>query len=322
MTEILFFDDNITEIKPVARALEIRTGLITVCTDDIDQTLELVRTEQIKVVVLDQRMEEKLGIKGTDLYDRISSVDKRVRGIIFSGQSEKADLVEANTRGLRYIDKGCKPEELAQVVLLERSKYLAEAELDYDRSAQKIGRFRQPLFSRPGQVVELLTVEDLTSRPEVQNRDYELIFEIGSGQTRHKISSSTLEEEVIFERESQEEFESGIKLSAPALKELSLRLRNSLKNRNQLRSRAVTSESLEETAQLSKADEQAQVIHRRLERAPAFVRRRVVLRVTCECCGERRILTLHVRQWSGRYHVRQLDTYRDGRTEVYDLGER
>ena len=181
MIEVLFFDDNLEEIRPVARALELRTKLPAACTDNVEEALRLVRTEQIKVAVLDQRMEERIGITGTMLFDKIKLTDKRVRAIIFSGQSEKADVVAANARGLRYLDKGCRPEELARAVHEERNKYLAEAELDYDRAAQKVGRYRGSLFSRPAQVIELLTIEDLSTRPEVHDDDYKTVFEIGSG---------------------------------------------------------------------------------------------------------------------------------------------
>jgi ActR/RegA family two-component response regulator len=322
MIEILFFDDNIKEIEPVARTLQLRTKLVTASTDSIEDALRLVRAEQIKVAVLDQRMEEQLDITGTMLFDKIQSIDKRVRGIIFSGQSEKTDVVEANTRGLRYLDKGCKPEELARAVIAERDKYLAEAELDYDRTAQQIGRYRGSRFARPGQLIELLTIEDLSTRAEVHDDDYQTFFEIGSGETRRSTRTVSVAEEVLIEQESLDELEAGLRLGPAAARALSLRVRESLTRRNQLRSGKSVGESLEETARLSRADEVAQVIHRRLEIAPAFVRRRAVLRVTCECCGERRVFALNIRQWSGRHHVRQLDTFRDGRTETYDLGQR
>ncbi|MFL5899672.1 MAG: response regulator, partial [Solirubrobacterales bacterium] len=86
MIEVLFIDDHVNEIEPVARTLQLRTGLKAACTDKVDEALHFVRTEHVKVAVLDQRMEERLDLTGTELYDKIRAIDKRVRGIIFSGE--------------------------------------------------------------------------------------------------------------------------------------------------------------------------------------------------------------------------------------------
>lgn len=322
MIEVLFIDDHVNEIEPVARTLQLRTGLRAVCTDKVDEALEFVRSEHVKVAVLDQRMEERLDLTGTELYDKIRAIDKRVRGIIFSGEADKADVVEANARGLRYLDKGCTPEELAQEVLTQRAQYLAEAERDHDRSAAFVGRYRGQLWPIPGQVVELLTIEDLTGAPEAREDDYVTVYEIGSGQSLRRVGTVVVEQEVQIERESQEDLESALKLGSGPVKELSTRVRASIKERSVVHNRARTENTLEETAALSEADEQAGVVHRRIEMAPTFVRRRALMRITCECCGERRIVTLNLRQWSGRYHRRQIDTYRDKAVETYDLGDR
>ena len=322
MIEVLFFDDHVTEIEPVARTLQLRTGLETASTDDVDRALEIVRTEHVKVAVLDQRMEERLDLTGTELYDRIHEVDQRVRGIIFSAESDKADVMAANARGLRYLDKGCTPEELAQEVLTQRAHYLADAEHDFDRTAVFIGRYRRQLFPIPGQAVELLTVEDLSAESEARAADYVTVFEIGSGRSNRRLGTVVVEHEVQIERESQEELESVLKLGGGPVKDLSARVRDSVKERSQVRSTARTESTLEETVALSEADEQAGVIHRRIEMAPTFVRRRALMRITCECCGERRVVALNLRQWSGRYHQRQIDTYRDKSVKTYDLGDR
>ena len=107
-----------------------------------------------------------LNLTGTELYDKLCEVDPRIRGIIFSGEADKADVIEANRRELRYLDKGCTPEELAQEIQRQRARYLADAEREHAKTAVSLGRYRRGWLPVPGQVVELLTIEDLSAEPE------------------------------------------------------------------------------------------------------------------------------------------------------------
>ena len=55
MIEVLFVDDHLSEIEPVARTFQLRTNLEAACTDDVDEALRIVREHHVKVAVLDQR---------------------------------------------------------------------------------------------------------------------------------------------------------------------------------------------------------------------------------------------------------------------------
>ena len=134
------------------------------------------------------------------------------------------------------------------------------------------------------------------------------VYEIGSGQTRRQLRKVFVEHEVQIERASEAELESALKLGSGPVGEVSAKVRALIRERTQVRSYARTERTLEETAALSKADDEAGVIHRRIEMAPTFLRRRALLRITCECCGEIRIVPVNMRQWTGRYRQKQIDT--------------
>ncbi len=319
--EVLFVDDQLEEIKPVADTLELRTGLETACADTIEQTLEIIRAGHIKVAVLDQRMEERLEVTGIELFEIIRAQDRRVRGIIFSAQSGKADLIQVvNASELRYLDKGCKPEVLAREVLRQRANYYLDIEREHDRSAIAIGRYRKSRFARASQLIELLAVEDLPESPLIPEGDYFTVLEIGAGRTRRIVDVQAIENYVQVTRESMVELQAQVGLGLAQANKLSSRLRDSLREQSQSVRYSRAESTLEEQVALSDADNQAGVIHRRIDMAPLYRGRRVLLRVSCDCCGGRRIFSVNVKSWSGRYHRRQIDTYRDATRVTYDLG--
>ena len=96
--DVLFVDDYLPSAKSYARLIEIKTGLNTFATDEPDVALEKVRTEQIKVVVLDQGMP---GITGINLFRKIKEIDKSVKAILFSGNLTISVAEEAIKAGFR-----------------------------------------------------------------------------------------------------------------------------------------------------------------------------------------------------------------------------
>ena len=325
MIDVLFVDDHLSEIQPVAASIQLRTGFKTRCSDSLGEVLEVVRREHIKVVVLDQRMEEVESLKttGTDLYRQIHAIDKRVRCIIYSGESDKADLVEVNDLGLKYLDRGTSAEDLAHEIAAQRANYLAEAEHDYDKNAVPIAVYpkRRLLKHASKQVIELLGIEDISANPEADDDDYLIVSEVSSGQEYRKINRIVVRDEILTERENLTEVEArlGIKGSAA---EVESRLKDSIRQRTESRTATENEHASEETITLADADLRAGVIHRRIEEAPLYLRQRALLRVRCECCGDRKVVSVNLRHWVGRYHRRQIDLYRDETRKEYDLGER
>jgi len=205
---------------------------------------------------------------------------------------------------------------------MQRANYLADLERDYDRTATVVGRHRKRRFFESSQVVELLTIEDFPTSLEIRDNEFVTVLEIGSGQNRRETLTLTIENVVQIEQESLSELDAGLKIGAGIVKELNARAHDSLKKRVEIRNQTHEEHTLEESSKLSGTDEKAGVVHRRIEMAPLYVRRRALIRVTCECCEQRRVFALNVRQWSGRYRRRQIDIYRDGTQKSYDLGDR
>jgi ActR/RegA family two-component response regulator len=325
MIEVLLVDDHLEPMKALARTVGLRTNLEYEVTDSLDRALAVVRGGGVKVAVLDQRLQPTLPMDGTKVFAEIRKIDHRVRGIIISGQSDKADLVELNALGMAYLDRGCTAEELAQEILNQRIMYLDEAEREYERNARLVGRYvrrRRSLFSSPGQVVELLGIEPGDSRAACLEEDYTIVSEIESGTSRRRVNTVVVENEVSLEQESIAQLESRLGLSGSVVKEVSAHLSDSLKERDNSRQLNRTEQADEESVSLSQADLDNGVVHRRVEIAPLYYRRQAILRITCECCCERRVMSINLRQPTGTYSRRMVDTYRDQSTKTYDLGVR
>ena len=67
--EILVVDDNLEAAKSFAELIEASLQIRTLPESNPDEVLDKVRNENIKVVVLDQRMPR---ISGTELYKKIT----------------------------------------------------------------------------------------------------------------------------------------------------------------------------------------------------------------------------------------------------------
>ncbi|MFI5890390.1 response regulator [Actinoplanes sp. NPDC051513] len=325
MIEVLLVDDHLEPMKALARLVGLRTNLTYEVTDSLDRALAVVKSGGVKVAVLDQRLQPTLPMDGTKVFAEIRKIDHRVRGIIISGQSDKADLVELNALGMAYLDRGCSAEELAQEIQNQRIMYLDEAEREYERNARFVGRYvrrRRSIFSSPGQVVELLGIEPDNPSPECLDEDYAIVSDIEAGKTLRHVTTVVAENEVSLEQESIAQLESRLGLSGSVVKEVSARLSDSLRERDNSRQLNRTEQAGEESVSLSEADLAQGVVHRRVEVAPLYYRRQAILRVTCECCNERRVMSINLRQSTGSYSRRMVDTYRDQSVKTYDLGAR
>lgn len=97
--EILVVDDNLEAAKSFAELIEASLQIRTLPESDPEEVLDKVRNENIKVVVLDQRMPR---ISGTELYKKISFINPFVKAIMLTGEADRREVADA-INNLKYV---------------------------------------------------------------------------------------------------------------------------------------------------------------------------------------------------------------------------
>ena len=97
--EILVVDDNLEAAKSFAELIEVSLQIRTLPESNPEEVLDMVRNENIKVVVLDQRMPK---ISGTELYKKITFINPFVKAIMLTGEADRKEVAEA-INNLKYV---------------------------------------------------------------------------------------------------------------------------------------------------------------------------------------------------------------------------
>ena len=71
--EVLVVDDSLQAALEFARLVRVKAKLESIATDDPDEAIEIVKSNSIKVALLDQRMPKK---NGTELFLELKQIDE------------------------------------------------------------------------------------------------------------------------------------------------------------------------------------------------------------------------------------------------------
>jgi CheY-like chemotaxis protein len=319
-SKVLVVDDDRVAGLDYATLLQRTTGLPALFAASVDDALNAVRTGEISVAVIDQRMEPVLGVAGTQLGEKIRSIDSRVRFIIFSGQAEQEDVEYASDLEVRFLRKQ-RIEELPGIVHQFHTRYLVDLAGEYENRAVRVGSFRPPgIFKRSTVALDLLAIERVADAPEARASDYETIAQLVAGQQTETTVVKRYEIEHEFEWESANELQISIPLGAAALGHLAPSVESSIRERSKASTRDSSEHTVKVTYSLPSQDIAAGVVMRRIKRAPLYFRMRAIIRLTCDCCGLTDTTLLGFRSWSGFFTELQEDRMKDKSVNTIDLG--
>ncbi len=327
--EVMVVDDDVPAGETFAKLIQTATGLATAYIEDPGQAIELVKEHSIKVAVIDQRMPK---MTGTALFAELKELEPDLRGILFSGEAERADLTEAlRAHFIDALDKS----EVSQLPGLVRKQYLAAlADLAGRQYAtpERIGE-RRPRFMtrRPRVTVDLLSFEDApgTEREMWLESELKVHVRLEGGQTKRISRSKIRESELTVESEStiKDSLASGatgnLTLPTPIKAAIGLKLQSSLET--SLRKRAQQRELMryedveEETFSLPEPATGSDPRAREILRAKIYRRIRAVIHIKCECCSLDKFEVLNLRLFTGRYHTRHKDYLSDGTPRIVDF---
>lgn len=321
VNDVLVVDDNLEAAKDYARLITAKTGLKVVHTDDVDEALELCKTNAFKVLVLDQRMPK---LSGTVLYGKIKEFDTNAHAIMLTGEASRSEIGAALGLGFKaYVPKN-NIQELPQQVLHEYVAYqIATASVALSNARTPIFVRRTGRFARDTVTYRLLGSQLLEST-YIFEKDWQNVATIHAGQSETTKVAVSENRSVRFEQETTSRLTSEFGLSVKQINTLGIKLGSELSTRftsTTTIERSITAETTR-TFSLPQEPGDPNALHvrlRRIEEAPAYARTRVELTTACTCCGSNNILVFEALVPTGRTSVRHSDVLSDGTKRVYQI---
>jgi CheY-like chemotaxis protein len=287
--------------------------------------LELVRSDAVKVLVVDQRMP----VSGTDLYRQIRDVDPRIRAIMLTGEADVAEVGAAVTLGFKDYLRKADVRRLPDRVLQQYAEYMSEA------ASEGLSQVRPVLFARGARtwfrrrgggrveyrLLGIRQVEAGYSPPA----EWVTVLTLHTGQTERLEYSFEVERTLVLERETTDKLTSRLGLSNKDVVVLEARLETELSERHRKTStvRARQTRTIERTFQLPAEPTDPNQLHvqlRRIQQAPVYERIRADLLVSCECCRLQNVVRIELLWLTAKRALRREDRLSDGSARISELG--
>lgn len=139
MTEkikVLYIDDENNNLNSFKASLRKDFSVITAI--DAFEGLKIAETEELHVVIADQRMP---GLDGVEFFEKLMQINPEPVRILLTGYSDIASVIDAINRGqiYRFIDKPWNIEQIKNAIQTAGDIYFARKELkDKNERLQKI----------------------------------------------------------------------------------------------------------------------------------------------------------------------------------------
>ena len=97
--QVIVVDDDKQAARAFAELIEAKLKIPVKPETEPNEVLKLVAGENIKVIVLDQRMPE---LSGTELYKKIKNINPHIVALMLTGEAERKEVCDAISIG--YLD--------------------------------------------------------------------------------------------------------------------------------------------------------------------------------------------------------------------------
>ncbi|WP_113925842.1 hybrid sensor histidine kinase/response regulator [Cognataquiflexum aquatile] len=134
--KVLYIDDEDNNLNSFKASLRRDFKVITAI--DAFEGLKIAETEELHVVIADQRMP---GLDGVEFFEKLMKINPEPVRILLTGYSDIADVIDAINRGqvYRFIDKPWNIEQIKNAITTAGDIYFARKELkDKNERLQKI----------------------------------------------------------------------------------------------------------------------------------------------------------------------------------------
>lgn len=308
--EVLVVDDVPSAANDYARLIETKIGLKVAYTSDVEEALKYVQYNDIKVLVLDQRMP----VSGTQLLERLRPFTS-ARAIMLTGEADKEDLGNAiNLNFHAYVDKS-KVIQLSDVVFSQYTKFLKEYKERIKHSKKEYVNWSINTFD----FVITYKLEDIiidNTFVDVEQR--KTFCQILSGQQKESGYELETAKEMIVESNTEKELSFSVKSPTD---NLISSLDGTIKKVLNIRNRLSAKKTVKHTTKYSLTSEDEKTVNQRIiEYEPVYEVHRILLFHKYLRTKEIKTTLVVVRKFIGKYQILQTDYLKDNTVDTKVLG--
>lgn len=310
--EILVVDDDEKTAKSVADFITSELSIQAEGVSTPDEAIEIVKTGNVKVAVLDQVMPEKSGI---ELYKYIHHINKYIQGILFSGQSDGDDVAKGYKAGIEFMNK-------RDLKDLPTSVYNAYVKYHTSLKDIKVAE-KKPLYSYISwnlrnllHHTDIYLLDTIIVNKQFHFDNWTSVVELDSEKLETDITIE-YEEDTRMETDYEDRFKAEIGIGKKLLPILTGKIIQYINNTYNISKKY----NIRQKQTVRKIYEKPQktagslvVVKRVYERVPLYIEYSVILCTVCSFCGKKNLTNVKVYQRIPRNMTRTLD-YVEGRTE-------
>ncbi|WP_027450958.1 response regulator [Xylanibacter brevis] len=318
--EILVVDDDLEAAQAFADLLmaKIKIGAIAEC--DPKKVLQHVRQNEIKVVVLDQRMPQ---ISGTDLYRDIRKENPYIKAVMLTGEADREEVAEAmgQLHYAAYLEKR-DLDSLHKKVVLAYSKYEEAMELQKENRCHKRLWIFNPLKNRFfTQKMDILSIECVNDNLTFPN-NWRTNFILDADE-REQEDTYEFEDEIIVTAGSDikmtSKFTGALSILPTFKSEIDAAITESYNLNRRLKKRAT--KKVKNTYRLQDHAETGKIVVKKIfESCPVYSQYHILLRKICRFCKSVQIMPMTVYKRLHKEATKVTIYYTDGTSDVIDTG--
>ena len=320
--EILIVDDVINAAKDFGELIVSKFPFNIITTGNPEEAIELVKTNNIKVVVLDQKMPL---MKGTDLYKKLVQINPFIKAVMFSGEASREEVSDAFEFGYdSFLDK-------TKIALLPDKVFEAYLKFEIDFSKQFLMKDCPVImtekswgFNRHVVNFYILNIAKLNDNFVFQDK-WNASLEIHAGQNLEVEEIISFEETITVNQDFEQKIKTEFSLSDKQLNVLKLNFSNeinqkysySTSNKNTHQKRKKVNYSLpSQPADLN----ENYIVKRTIEYTPIYAEYRATICKRCSFCNKLEIMPIIFYKQSNRISYRQINILKDQSKEIIDMG--
>ncbi len=320
--EILIVDDVPNAAEDFAELISAKYKFGILTTDNPLEAINIIKSNPIKVVVLDQKMPQ---MKGTDLFKKLIEINPLIKAVMLSAEAERQEVGDAYELGYESFLEKTKIRELPDKVFKLYTKF----EIDFQKQFQ-IKDFPVILSERKGLFTEstidfhLLGVQKINENFLFEDK-WMTTVEVLAGQNIEYEEELSLEESITINEDISHKLKTEFNLSEKKLDLLKLKINGEINRKFAITSvdkkflkkkRKVNYSLPEQPVEINKV----YIVKRTFEINPVFIEFRGIICKNCSLCNNFQPVPIVFYKQSKKIATRQQNILSDSKKETIDTG--
>lgn len=318
--EILVVDDDLEAAQAFADLLVAKIKIGTIAECDPKRALQHVRQNEIKVVVLDQRMPQ---MSGTDLYRDIQKENPYIQAVMLTGEADREEVAEAmgQLHYAAYLEKR-DLDSLHKKVILAYSKYEESMVLQKENRCYKRLYIFNPLKNRFfTQKIDILSIESVNDNIIFSN-NWRTNFILDADE-REQQDTYEFEDEIIvttgYDIKTTTKFTGALSVLPTFRSEIDTAITETFNLNRRLKKR--TTKKVKNIYRLQDhAEAGKKVVKKIFESCPVYSQYHILLRKVCRFCKSVHIMPMTVYKRQHKETTKVTIYYTDGSIKIIDTG--